>query len=369
MEGLTKRENEILQLLKSDPTISREIIAEKLGISDSAVGTHIHNLNQKGYLLGRGYIIAPREEVVIIGGSNIDLKGYTDSYINNTSNPGQIMESLGGVGRNIAENLAILGREVVFLTAVGNDHYGEKIIEDTAEAGVNMEFAKKVDNKKTGIYLAHLDQNGELVGAISDMHILDEITPEYIKKHIQIIKQSSTLVLDMNLKPEVIKGIFDYIKGDSLKVIVEPVSLEKAKKAKLFLRKIDYITPNIDEAEILLGLKVCSEKSLDWRKERLVKAYNQLENPPAMIITCGEKGVLVITESVSQLLPGTHIPVSEIKETTGAGDAFTAGLIEGLLNGKGLIKSVRLGMKAAEITICTNSTVNSNLAHELKSND
>ena len=82
IEKLTEREKEVLDLIKKDATVSREEIAAQLEISESAVGTYIHHLSTKGYLLGRGYITAPERKVVVVGGANLDVKGYSPNYIN-----------------------------------------------------------------------------------------------------------------------------------------------------------------------------------------------------------------------------------------------------------------------------------------------
>ena len=366
MKGLTEREHEILQMIEINPTISREMIANELGISKSAVGTHLHNLTQKGYLLGRGYVIAPRKEIAVVGGSNIDLKGYSKNYLTKTSNPGKIVESLGGVGRNIAENLGNLGDEVVFLTAVGDDHFGEILLSETAKSGVNIDYVKKINNKRTGIYLAHLDSSGELIGAISDMDILNEIDQKYIENHYQIIRQSSIVVLDTNLTKKTIKYILDIVQKNNLLVVVEPVSIEKAKKLKPHLKQVDFITPNIAEAEVLLGREVWNNKDLPSRRKRIEQTYNDMDISLAMIITCGSKGAILLTEESSCLVSSAEISKAEINETTGAGDALTAGLVSSLVSGKNLLNSVKFGIKAAVATIKSEDTANPDLARELE---
>jgi pseudouridine kinase len=171
IEKLTEREKEVLALIKKDATISREEIANKLKISESAVGTYIHHLSTKGYLLGRGYITAPEQKVVIVGGANLDIKGYSPNYIKGSSSPGWIKESSGGVGRNIAEDLALLEQEVVLLTAVSSDHFGDQLKVETEAVGVDISHFKttQAQDYKTGVYLAHMDQNGDLIGAVNDM--------------------------------------------------------------------------------------------------------------------------------------------------------------------------------------------------------
>ena len=106
---MTPREKEIINLLKKNPGISQQEIADELNITRSGVSTHINNLMTSGYILGRGYILREDSYVAVLGGCNMDITGYSfDNLKERDSNPGKIEYSSGGVGRNICENLARL---------------------------------------------------------------------------------------------------------------------------------------------------------------------------------------------------------------------------------------------------------------------
>lgn len=360
MKRLTGREEDVFFLIKERPTISREIIADKLDISESAVGTHIHNLTNKGFLLGKGYIIASKEKMVVVGGSNIDLKGYSQDYLKHTSNPGEIRESFGGVGRNIAENLGLLGQEVIFLTAVADDHFGKKIVGKMESSEVDMNHIKRVDQAKTGLYLAHLDQKGELIGAISDMEILEHIDHSYLKEKRRIIEEASLLIFDTNLSEEVISYLIQ-ITSDQVEIMVEPVSVDKSHKLRLYLESIDYITPNISEAQVLLDLDSMAEQNLTTQLEKLRKRYRKKEGLPVMIISCGKRGVFLLNEEDDIFIEAEEIEKADIVETTGAGDALAAGIADGLARGEDIVDAVEFGIKAASLTIKSELTVNPDL--------
>ena len=358
MKKMTEREKDIYSLIKARPTITRKDIAKKLDISESAVGTHLHNLSNKGYLLGRGYITAPEEEIIVIGGSNIDIKGHSEKYFEKTSNPGIIKESLGGVGRNIAENLGHLGRKLILLTAVGDDHFAQKIIKETSAAGVNMDYIKRVDNEKTGLYLAHLDSRGDLIGAISDMNVLKYINRDYLYKRRKIIDRASILVFDSNISKEAIEYLLNRKKDKKGITVVETVSLDKSKKLIEHLDLIDYITPNISEAEALLKLEIAENISLSQRLSNIKKEYRQNSSLPVMIISCGSKGVYLLTDKKEEFIEADLLDESEIVETTGAGDALAAGIVDGLARGEDLEKSIKYAIKIASLTIKSSFTVN-----------
>lgn len=125
---MTQRERQILQWIEQDPMISQEALAEKAGITRSSVAVHISNLIKKGYIIGKGYVLRSGTYAAVVGGVNMDIGGQSDGpLVPGDSNPGRVRISLGGVGRNIAHNMALLGLDVRFLTAFGDDIYAQRM--------------------------------------------------------------------------------------------------------------------------------------------------------------------------------------------------------------------------------------------------
>lgn len=374
IEKLTEREKEVLALIKKDATISREEIANKLKISESAVGTYIHHLSTKGYLLGRGYITAPEQKVVIVGGANLDIKGYSPNYIKGSSSPGWIKESPGGVGRNIAEDLSLLEQEVVLLTAISSDHFGEQLKAETEAAGVDISHFKitLAADYKTGVYLAHMDQNGDLIGAVNDMRILKEIDINYLNNKRKIIETSAMLIFDTNLEESTISFLLELAKDKKMIKITDAVSVEKALKLKGKLAQLDYLRANLDEAEILLDIvkmensESAQKMDLKARLERLEREYSRKQELPKMIISAGKNGVYYLShfEGETELKHFEAVKVSsnEIVETTGAGDALTAGFASGIMNELSIDEAIKLGIKASTLTIKSELTCNPDLS-------
>jgi len=374
IEKLTEREKDVLELIKNDATISREKIADKLSISESAVGTYIHHLSTKGYLLGRGYITAPEKKVVVVGGANLDIKGYSPNYIKGSSSPGWIKESSGGVGRNIAEDLAILGEEVILLTVVGGDHFGEKIKEETEYAGVDVSHFKTAPSLeyKTGVYLAHLNQNGDLIGAVNDMIILDMIDKNYLNEKRKIIETSSMLIFDTNLSQSSIRYLLSLCSGQKMIKIADTVSVEKALKLKGSIKALDYLRGNLDEIEVVLDIvkiedfEKAQKMSISQRMNRIVKYYSKNKELPEIIISTGEDGAYHLSRNKNKVslkhFKAAEIKSEEIVETTGAGDALTAGFAAGIMNKYSVDKAVKLGIKASALTVKTELTCSPDLA-------
>lgn len=349
--ALTQREKEILRLIKKNPMISQEELAKMLGISRSAVAGHIANLMKKGFILGRGYVVRDLKGVTVIGGANIDIKGKPYKELRqHTSNPGHINIAPGGVGRNIAHNLAQLNVPVTFLSVVGNDDEGRRLLEETRQAGVNVEQVVISNTRRTGIYLAILNAIGDMDIALSGMDILEELNIQYLESKTEVIKNSEIVVFDANIPEESIRYITELCYNNNIPVVVEPVSIDKAKKLKNVLDKIDYITPNKEELESITEIKILDDEDM----KKAVK-YLRDKGIKNVIVTLGERGVYVSSEELEKFIEPYQ---TEIVDATGAGDALTAGLVYGIFNGYSLEVSAKLGLAAASLTISSPYTVN-----------
>ena len=313
------------------------------------------------------------KKVLVIGGANIDIKGKPFKKLKNaTSNPGKMSKALGGVGRNIAHNLALLKMPVVFLSVVGDDECGRQILRETGGAGVDMRNVKISSRNPTGIYIAILNEMGEMMAAVSDMKICEEINIRYLKSKLDVIKKSQMIVIETNLPEESIKYVSKICAEEEIKLIVEPVSVEKSKKMKKVLDRIDYITPNKEELDSIAGgIKLKNDEDIVRVIERLKNGGKGVKN---IILTLGKRGVFLSEEEVSEKqkvkgmsLTGQFIPSYKVEaiEVTGIGDALVAGLVYGIYNNYSLDIAVRYGLAAAALTISTPYTVSPGMKVEL----
>ena len=161
---MTDREAQIFHWIAENPMISQEELAQKAGIKRSSVAVHISNLMRKGYIQGKGYIMNTPLYCTVIGGANMDIGGVSDEIlIDNDSNPGTTTISLGGVGRNIAHNIALLGAEVKFITALGNDMYARQIVDNCDSLGIDIKESLYAQDAATSTYLYIADQDRKSV--------------------------------------------------------------------------------------------------------------------------------------------------------------------------------------------------------------
>ena len=158
---MTQRERQILQLIESNPMISQQELADELGITRSSVAVHISNLMNKGHIAGRGYVLRSGSYAVVVGGVNVDIGGRSFApLVEADSNPGTVQISLGGVGRNIAHNMSLLGTDVRMLTAFGDDVHGQRVAASCAELGIDASHACRVTGGTTSTYLYLTDEKG-----------------------------------------------------------------------------------------------------------------------------------------------------------------------------------------------------------------
>ncbi len=284
-------------------------------------------------------------DVVVIGGANIDIKAKVKTgHRLGTSNPGIVTQSVGGVGRNIAHNLAVRGIDVALISAVGEDAAGQHLVMITSSANVDCDRVASIQSEKTGTYVAILDDHGELVAAVSDMRIIEQISPSLISKYHSDIRAAKIVVADCNLSLEALLAIAE-IAGERL--IVETVSVEKCLKlAKVCLRhSLLLATPNLDQVYALTGTR-------DYNTATEKLHAMGLRN---VVINLGADGA--VSSDGVDVEYAEALPPTNIVDVTGAGDAALAGVIEGLLNQQTLAQAAALGQRLAGQVIASSHSV------------
>src|SRR3954470_19984987 len=221
--SLTEREREIVALLRRDPLLGSEAIAAALGTTRTAVNVHLSNLGKKGVILGRGYVLSEQPSVVVVGGANMDVKARSRrNAVAATTNPGPAPMSAGGVGRNVAENLARLGTRTHLVASVGADALGDQVLSATAAAGVHVEHVRR-SARATGTYTAVLDAAGELVVAVSDMAATDELSPGHVDGARDLVATAALGGLGGNLAAPTLALALDLASAAGARVVLEPV--------------------------------------------------------------------------------------------------------------------------------------------------
>ena len=351
---MTQRERQILQLIEKNPMISQQEIAEKLGITRSSVAVHISNLIKKGYIAGKGYVMRSGSYAVVVGGVNVDIGGKSFApLVAADSNPGTVRISLGGVGRNIAHNLALLGADVRMLTAYGDDAHGQQVAASCSALGIDLSHALKVPDGTTSTYLYLTDEQGEMALAVSDMEICKKITPAYLAEKLPLLQNAQVVVADANIPAESLEFLAE---NCTAPLFVDPVSTVKAEKLRPILHKIHTLKPNRLEAELLSGVKIQTLEDVKIAAAELMRL-----GVHRMFISLGGDGVLAAMDG--QMIQLSNIPGNMVN-TTGCGDAFMSALVWAYLEGTDLETSARAGLAAGSIAMESNETINPNMSAE-----
>ena len=345
---MTQRERQILQLIEQNPLISQQEIGEKMGITRSSVAVHISNLTKKGCIAGRGYVLRSGSYAVVVGGVNVDIGGRSFApLVAADSNPGTVRLSLGGVGRNIAHNLSLLGTDVHLLTAYGDDLYGERVAASCSELGIDLSHALRITGATTSTYLYLADDQGEMALAVSDMEICKKITPSYLSSQLPLLQNAQVVVADANLSAESLEFLAE---SCTVPLFVDPVSTVKAQKLRPILGKIHTLKPNRLEAELLSGVSIRSEEDLHRAADVLTEM-----GVHRIFLSLGSDGVFAVMGQ--ERLHLKNLP-GKMVNTTGCGDAFMAALVWAYLEGMELRGTALAGLAAGAIAMESDQTIN-----------
>ena len=352
---MTQRERQILNWIEADPMISQQELANRAGITRSSVAVHISNLMKKGCIAGKGYIVTRSPYVTVVGGMNMDIGGRPyKKLVAKDSNPGAVRMSPGGVGRNIAHNMSLLGLDVRLLTAFGDDVYAQKLAAVCGELGIDISQSPVIPGGHTSTYLFVNDESGDMQLAVSDMDIYDHLTPQVLQSRRQLLDGSQVVVLDTNLPAETVAWV---AKNCRAPIFADPVSSAKAEKLRPVLGRLHTLKPNRIEAELLSGVAISDDASLRRAADALLETGLH-----RVFISLGADGVFAADRS-GQVL---HLPAPKgnIVSTTGCGDSFMAALAWAYLQGSDLERSARAGLAASTITMASADTINPAMSEE-----
>ncbi|WP_028551198.1 carbohydrate kinase family protein [Paenibacillus sp. UNC451MF] len=287
--------------------------------------------------------------ISVVGTVFVDCKGFANEQYNALGrNLGSIQFVHGGVGRNVVENLANLGLSTALVSTVDDSALGEDIKKRLKQLGVSLEYLPATPNQGMGMWLALLNENGELVGSISQMPNLTTMQHMIMQRGEEIVSGSSHLVLEIDLNEQISRHMLEIASRHNKPVYGIPGNLEVILKNRDLLTKLDCFICNNIEAEQL----VCSDFSDMALEQKLaaLQTYVEEQGLQAMVITLGSEGSIFYDRIMKESGYQPVFPV-EVIDTSGAGDAFFSGTIMGLVRGLKLAEAVVYGTKVAGWTI------------------
>ena len=296
----------------------------------------------------------PVPYVAVCGGVNIDIGAHSFAPLRaKDSNPGKVELSLGGVGRNIAHNMRLLGLNVELLTALGGDSRAAQVEESCKTLGIGLSRALRVPDGRTSTYVFVGGSDGDMAVAVADMEICGRLTPDYFASQLAFLNGAAAVVLDTNLPRESLAYLAEHCTAP---LFVDPVSTAKAEKLSGLLGHVHTLKPNRIEAELLTGVKITDGKSL-----RAAAGALLLQGVQRVFLSLGESGVLAAQRGETQIVP---ICKADAVNATGAGDAMMAALVWSYLTGRSLAESAAAGTAAAALAVESEETINPKMSAE-----
>lgn len=276
------------------------------------------------------------DTIYIVGGAAIDITGKPDSICRERdSNLGRVQIRVGGVGHNIAKRLSALDYHVELVTAIGSGFHASMVRESCKKANVSLQHTY-IGTEHTGTYIGVFDEDGDMLVGISDMSVLDHLTPDYLAPLLPEINASRMCVIDGNLSPDSLTYLCGHVTAP---LFYDPVSCAKAGRIGANVGKCYAIKPNRFEAGFISG-KSCDTirgiyRASDWFLEQGVQR---------VFISLGEEGMFWADAENCGVMPG-ELPGAV--DVSGAGDAMGAAIIDGCVKGFSTEECARLGNAAS----------------------
>ena len=291
--------------------------------------------------------------IVVIGAAFVDIKGFPeDVYLPTGRNVGCVEYIHGGVARNVAEDIANMELRPTYVGIVDDTPMGSAVLNKLKSHKVNTDYVlTKPDGM--GIWLAVFDNNGDVAGSISKRPDLMPLLDLLETKGDEIFENADSVVFEVDINKEIVKKIFELAEKHNKKAYALVSNMSIAIERRDFLRKLDCFICNLQEAGLLF-LDDYTGKTAEEMREILTDKVVRAEIPSMVVTMGGEGAVFADHQGSSGVCPARNV---QVKDTTGAGDAFCAGVVSGLTYGKPLKDAVEIGSILAASVITSSENV------------
>ncbi|MFL2105032.1 carbohydrate kinase [Desemzia sp. FAM 23991] len=353
--ALNENERKVLDVIREDPFISQQDLADSIKLSRSAAANIISGLVKKGYLLGKAYVINEDRPVVCIGAANIDNRYIVqDNLRGNTSNNVKVASSLGGGARNVAENLGRLGEHVELISVVGDDDNWERI-KEYSKPFMNLSHVKVLEQQSTGNFIEILSKEQELLVGLADMSIYDCLTPELLNKCLTTIQRAKCVVIDLNCPKETIEFLQAFTKRHNVPLVLLTVSTQQMVNLPDRLDGIILVTKH-NEAEAKFKKNVQTDQELKEMAQMYMKkgVKEIIISKDSEKVVWGKEGTVRFFEN-----PSPH----KSRYEWGQNEAFCGAMIYARLNNR-FGDSLTAGIVNGYLTLESLQIVRPNLTAE-----
>ena len=291
--------------------------------------------------------------IVVLGAVFVDIKGYpSDIYISGGRNSGRVEVVHGGVSRNLAEDIANVELRPTFVSLVDDTGTGADVVRKLRAHKVNTDYIRTVPDGM-GTWLAVFDNGGDVAASISKRPDLSPILDILEEQGDEIFRDADSIALEIDMDKEIVKRVFAFAEKYHKPVFAVVSNMSIAVERRDFLRYCACFVCNQQEAGILFSEDY--EGKTPAELETVLAHHVQAAALPGIVVTMGEQGAVYATlDGERGWCPAKRV---DVKDTTGAGDAFFAGVTMGLTYGKTLAESCTIGARLAASVICTSENV------------
>ena len=285
--------------------------------------------------------------IVVVGAVFVDVKGFPeDQYIPTGRNAGKVEIVHGGVGRNVAEDIANIELRPTFVSLVDDTAEGEEVINKLRNHKVNTDYIRRVRDGM-GMWLAVFDNMGDIAGSISKRPDLGPICEMLDEKGDEIFRNADSIIMEIDIDKEIVKRVFRYAEKYHKPVYAVVANMSIATQRRDFLQSIDCFVCNQQEAGILFVSDfsdMSPEELCDDLSRRVISAQI-----PSMVVTMGSRGAVYADMNGDKgVYPARKV---KVRDTTGAGDAFCAGVLYAAETDMPLWEALKLGACSAAASL------------------
>lgn len=291
--------------------------------------------------------------ILVIGATFVDIKGFPyDNYLPTGRNAGRVEYVHGGVARNVVEDIANIELRPTFLSIVDDTPMGDAVVQKLRNHKVNTDYVLTRPDGM-GTWLAVFDNNGDVAGSISKRPNMYPIAELLTEKGEEIFSKVSSVVLEIGLDKEIVKSTLSLAKTHHVKALALVANMSIAAERRDLLQQFDCVICNQQEAGILF-LDDYEGKAPEEMRDILAQRI-QAARIPSMVVTMGAEGAVYASVlGEAGICPARKV---QVKDTTGAGDAFCAGVAIGMTYGKTMAESVEIGTTLAASVITSSENV------------
>ena len=291
-----------------------------------------------------------RPRIVVLGATAVDVKAQSfDALVRAADVPGRVRVTLGGVARNTAKNLALLGADVTIVSAVGGDEFGRMLRDDLARAGVHVHNLMTARGCRTATWAGVLDSRGDLDVGVFDGEIFEALSVQVIEERAQTIVNAGLIAIDATLPRATIDAIVRTAHAHRVPLYLNPASVARAQTIADCVGKFTLVTANALEAGVLTGHSIVSIDDAAGAAKSLIE-----HGVERAVVTLGAEGVLYADARETRHEPAQP---ARVVDTTGAGDALAAMFLLCHLQGCTLDETLERALGAAALTVACEESV------------